>query len=95
MASDVYLMIFDPRIGAMVRERWLGMGGVRDKAYEVLGNATTSIREGLECWADVAPEDMITIAKVSYQDGASPAEIRQYATDFPSPSYLWILLRDF
>jgi len=97
MASDVYLLIFDPRIGAMVRERWLGMGRIRDKACEVLGNATTSIGNGLECWADVTPEDMITIAEVShmYRDGASPSEIRQYVTDFPSPLYLWILVRDF
>jgi hypothetical protein len=94
MASDILLLIFDPRNGVMVRARWLGMGGTRDKAREVLGNATTSCR-GYECWAHVAPENAITIAEASYKDGAHPAEIRQYAIAFPSPMYWWILAHDF
>jgi hypothetical protein len=94
MACDVNLLIFDPCNGVMVRVRWLGMSGVRDKAREVLGNAINSHVDGYEYWADVAPEDVITIAEASYKDGAHPAEVRQYAIEFPSPRYWWILEHD-
>lgn len=100
MASDVMLLIFDPRNGAMARARWIGMGRARDKAREVLGDATPSCRHGYECWANVAPEDAITIveaiyAEARYEGGAHPAEVRQYAIAFPSPTYWWILAHDF
>jgi hypothetical protein len=100
MASDVRLLIFDPRNGAMARERWLGMGRARDKVREALGNATATRRHGYECWANVAPEDVIRIVEASYAEarypgGADPEEIRQYAITFPSPMYWWIIAHDF
>lgn len=95
MASDIQLLIFDPRKGAMVRVRWLGMGGTRDKARAVLGNGTNRWRDGYECWTDVAPEDAIRIAEASYGGGATPAEVEEYAVKFPFPTYWWILEHDF
>ncbi|HEX5083415.1 MAG TPA: hypothetical protein VFY40_15325 [Blastocatellia bacterium] len=99
MASDITLLIFDPRKGAMARKRWLGMSRTRDNARRVLGNATP-IRRGYECWTNIAPEDAITIVESTYAEarylgGAHPEEIRQYAVEFPSPMYWWIIEHDF
>jgi hypothetical protein len=95
MASDLTLLIFDPRCGAMVRARWLGMGGTVDKARSVLGRPPTHSTVGTECWSDVAPSEAILIAEASYVKGATPEELGEYSTRFPSPPYWWLLERDY
>lgn len=95
MASDISFLIFDPRSGAMVRRRWLGMGGTRNKAREVLGDATTKIARGHDCWSSVAPADVARIAEARYVGGAEPAEVEALARRYPPPDYWWLIDHDY
>lgn len=89
MASDVWLMIFDPRLGAMIRARWLGQSDVRDLAHRLRVSPPVASADG-ESW-QVTPGSAIEIAAVSYADGAKPAEVTQLAQRFPATHYWWFL----
>ena len=95
MASDVTLYIFDPRLGAMVCSRWLGMRGTLARAHHILGRAPDRSQVGMDCWTDLSASEASSIAEASYGGGASPAEIEEYAKAFPPPAFWWLLVRDY
>jgi hypothetical protein len=94
MASDLSLLIFDPRAGCVVCERWLGMGRTVDKARAVLRRAARRSEVGYECWTDLSPTEAIAIAQEHYEDGGTPLELAEYARKFPSPRYWWLVERN-
>ncbi|NUP08849.1 MAG: hypothetical protein HOW73_22610 [Polyangiaceae bacterium] len=95
MGSDLTLLIIDPRAGAVVRARWLGMSGTLSRLRDVLARPPTTSYHGTECWADVTCEQVAQIAVESYADGATPAEIDAFAQRFPTPPYWWLIARDY
>lgn len=94
MSSEVSLLIFDPRIGTMVRARWLGGRAVVARAREVLHDPPTARGPGLEVFY-ASPAEVRTIAEASYHRGASPDEVAQLSVRFPSPPHWWSIEHAF
>ena len=95
MASDLRLIIFDPRSSAVVADRWLGMGGTVSKLEQVLQRAPDYAERGYECWGRITAQEASLVAEASYMGGASPSEIAEFGRAFPDTEYWWIFTRNF
>ena len=93
MSSDITLLIFNPQTGAMVRSRWLGGNGTRDRVRELCSSPLTS-PDGSESW-DTTPAVVRKIAEASYHDGATPDEIDQLTQRYPCPPHWWMIDHGF
>ncbi|UJB19971.1 MULTISPECIES: hypothetical protein [Lysobacter] len=95
MPTDFSLIIFKADSVEVVCERWLGGKSTYGAALDVLSRPPTLAQLGLECWSPVSPDEVQLIAVHSYVDGATPEDIVELSSRFPSPLYLWTLERDY
>ena len=96
MASDLWLVIAQPETGAIVQERWLGMGATLAVFREQLARPPTIRRRGFESWADLRENDVL-VALERAPNGDSPAleDISALADRFPDDKFWWCLVRGF
>ncbi len=95
MATDLSILIFDPQLGAVVCDRWLGGNSTLEAARGILARGPSCLEPGLECWTNVLPNEVEQVADSSYEGGGTPAEIAALAERFPARRYAWMLLRDY
>lgn len=95
MASDVMVYVVDPQTMTVVYRRWIGMGGVRDRVFEVLGRKPDEARVGVNCWGRVSLSELQEIVKASYVDGLTEQELERYAELFPEARFWWSLFHDY
>lgn len=95
MGSDISILVFDPQLGAVVCERWLGGNQTLEAAHGILHRPPKSVERGVECWTEVFPKEVEQVAEYSYADGATPAEVVTLAARFPVTRYAWMLLHGY
>lgn len=95
MATDMSLVIFEPNIGAVVVERWLGGRGTLKKLYEVVQRAPDHTSRGYDTWGRITATQAALIAEASYVGGVTPAAITQLSQAFPDDRYWWMMQRDY
>lgn len=95
MASDVSLVIVDPRRGAVVYERWIGMGAVRDELRAVLTREPDHRQVGMESWGRITASEARALAEHRYADGLSQKEVAELAGRLPDSEYWWIVSHDY
>jgi hypothetical protein len=89
MSADVYLVIFSPALEAVVVRRWIGGSRVRDAAEARLGPPDRADETEASMTWRVRPREAVTIAKAHYADGATPRDVRGWATEFPEDAFWW------
>lgn len=94
VASDIKLLIFDPRKGTMVCNRWMGMSAVRERARVLLGTPAVAA-VGYECWAQVTAPTARLLADTHYAGGVTPADVDALAASFPPSECWWMVEHDF
>ncbi|HPF37044.1 MAG TPA: hypothetical protein P5081_14090 [Phycisphaerae bacterium] len=94
MASDVNLVIFDPQMGAIVCDAWIGMSDTIAKARSVL-RRDPDHAIGFECWARLQLDEILEISATHYLEGAGPDEIQELAARFPPDGAWWMLFHDY
>jgi hypothetical protein len=94
VGSDISILVFNPQLGAVVCERWLGGNRTLEAALSILARPAKSLEPDLKCWTDVLPKEVEQIAEYSYTPGATPAEVVTLAARFPTTRYAWMLLHD-
>lgn len=95
MASDVSLLIADPRTGAVQVVRWLGGRQTAELARQVLAREPCTANVGYACWGRLTAEEATRIAEASYAGGADAHEVTRLAECYPSDGYWWMLEHDW
>jgi hypothetical protein len=92
MASDLYLVIANPTLGAVVLERWIGGNGVRDRTRDVLRRSPDFASDGKPfSWA-VSPGEALAIVDAHYGGGATPADVRRWISEYSAAVHWWTII---